>query len=412
MESPISFMDPQVQRCPFPSYEAVRKDGPVYRDPLTGWFVVTSYDEARKLTGDTVNLSNDTGFLFNRQSQDEHHQERVDRIWQEKGFPRVPALVVVDPPDHTFHRSFINKSFTPYRVRLMEDYLESVVDGMIDDFIDADEVDFKSELAIKVPLAVIADQLGMPRSDLDKLHFWSDSILEHLDPTITDEREIELTEVICELHRYAAAKVEEYRASPKECLLSDFANATVEGRRLTMSEIAVMVTQVLSGGNDSTANGLANGLMRLIEQPELQDRLRERPQLVPAFVEEVLRLDAPVQGLFRRVVKDLRIGDTEIPEGSIVILKWGAANRDPERFPEPDELDLERANSQRHLTFGYGPHMCVGAGLTRGEMRVTFTRLLARVQNIRLARGPEGAVREPHFFSYGFREMWIAFDPV
>src|SRR5581483_7496553 len=208
--SPISFMDPEVQRCPFPAYEAVRKEGPVYRDPLTGWYVVTSYEEARKYTGDTVNLSNDTGFLFNRQSQDEHHQERVDRIWQEEGFPRVPALVVVDPPDHTFHRSFINKSFTPYRVRLMEDYLETVVDEMIDDFIDADEVDFKSELAIKVPLAVIADQLGMPRSDLDKLHFWSDSILEHLDPTISDEREIELTKVICELHQYASAKVEEY----------------------------------------------------------------------------------------------------------------------------------------------------------------------------------------------------------
>jgi cytochrome P450 len=405
-------MDPEVQLCPFPAYEAVRRHGPVYRDPVTGWYFVTSYEEARKHTGDTVTLSNDTGFLFNRQSPDEHHQERVDRIWREEGFPRVPALVVVDPPDHTFHRSFINRSFTPYRVRLMEDYLESVVDEMIDDVIDADEFDFMSALAIKVPLAVIADQLGLPRSDLDKLHYWSDSILEHLDPSISDQREIELTNVICELHQYVAGKVAEYRAQPRECLLSDFANLAVDGRQLSMPEIAAMVTQVLSGGNDSTANAIANGVVRLIEQPELQTTLRDQPNLVPAFVEEVLRLDAPVQGLFRRAAAELRIGDTTIPEGSIVILKWGAANRDPERFPAPDALDLDRKNSHQHLTFGFGPHMCVGAGLTRGEMRVTFTRLLRRMRNIRLSRGAVGAAREPHFFSYGFGELWIAADAV
>jgi cytochrome P450 len=205
-------MDPEVQLCPFPAYEAVRQQGPVYRDPVTGWYVVTAYEEARRNTGDTVKLSNDTGFLFNRQSRDAHHQERIDRIWREEGFPRVPALVVVDPPEHTFHRSFINRSFTPYRVRLMEGYLESVVEEMIDEVIDADEFDFMAELAVKVPLAVIADQLGLPRSDLDKLHYWSDSILEHLDPSISDERELELTKVICELHQYVAAKVAEYRA--------------------------------------------------------------------------------------------------------------------------------------------------------------------------------------------------------
>lgn len=412
MTSPISFMDPQVQLCPFPAYATVRQAGPVYVDPLTGWYFVTSYEEARKHTGDTTNLSNDTGFLFNRQSQDEHHQERVDRIWNEEGFPRVPALVVVDPPDHTFHRSFINKSFTPYRVRLMEDYLETVVDEMIGDVLGAEEFDFMAELAIKVPLAVIADQLGLPRSDLDRLHYWSDSILEHLDPTITDERELELTKVICEFQQYVAAKVAEYRAQPRECLLSDFANAEVGGRGLTMPEIAAMVSQVLSGGNDSTANGISSGVLRLIEQPELQTRLREHPELVPAFVEEVLRLDAPVQGLFRRATADVEIAGTTIPEGSIVVLKWGAANRDPQRFPEPDVLDLDRENSARHLTFGFGPHMCVGAGLTRGEMRVTFTRLVQRMQNIRLSRGRDGAIREPHFFSYGFTQLWIAADPV
>ena len=412
MNQPISFMDPQVQKDPFPAYDAVRTAAPVYKDPMIGWYFVTDYDLVRSLTADTQRLSNDTGFLFNRQSQDPNHQAVIDRIWREEGFPRVPALVVVDPPDHSFHRAFIERSFTPGRVKLMEAYLESIVDEMIDGFAAQGEVDFKSRFATMVPLAVIADQLGMPRADLDKLHFWSDSILEQLDVTISDEKEIELTRTICELHRYTAAKVEEYRRTPRECLLSDFANLRIDGRQLAMPEIAAMVSQVLSGGNDSTANALASGMLRLIEQPELQSRLREDPSLIPAFVEEVLRLDAPVQGLFRRALCEIEVGGVTIPEGALVVLKWGAANRDPGQFPHPDALQLDRANARRHMTFGFGPHTCVGAQLTRGEMRVSFTKLLQRLANFRLApRSP--AVEHPaHFFSYGLDELHIAFDPL
>lgn len=406
MTTPISFMDPEVQKCPFAAYAAVREQGPVYRDPATGWFHVTDYDLARELTADNVRLSNETGFLFARKS---NRQDEIDRIWREEGFPLVPALVVTDPPVHAFHRSFIDRSFTPARVKAMETYLEGIADTMIDAFIGKPEVDFKNEFALMVPLAVIADQLGMPREDLEQLHWWSDRILEHLDPSITDDREVELTRIICELHRYAARKVEEYRARPRECLLSDFANASVDGRRLTMSEIAAMVSQVLSGGNDSTANALANGMLRLIEQPALQDELRAHPELMPTFVEEVLRIDAPVQGLFRRVKEDLVVGGTAIPKDSMIVLKWGAANRDPAQFENADTIDLHRDNARRHLTFGFGPHTCVGANLTRGEMRVAFTKVLARIRNIRLARP---ATRDPHFFSYGFRELWIAFDRI
>lgn len=410
MDKPISFMDPEVQKCPFRAYDAVRSTAPVYKDPAVGWYFVTDYDLVRTLTADAKNLSNDTGFLFNRVSQNPSHQDTIDRIWREEGFPRVPALVVVDPPDHAFHRMFIERSFTPARVRQMETYLESIVDEMIDGFINDGEVDFKTRFATMVPLAVIADQLGMPRSDLDQLHYWSDSILEQLDVTISDEREIELTKTICELHRYTAEKVAEYRKNPRECLLSDFANVKVEGRQLSMPEIAAMVSQVLSGGNDSTANALASGMLRLIENPQLQSRLREDPAQIPAFVEEVLRLDAPVQGLFRRAVRDLEVGGVTIPEGSLVVLKWGAANRDPGQFQNPDALELDRANARRHMTFGFGPHTCVGAQLARGEMRVSFTKLLKRLDKLRLSPRHPVIEHPPHFFSYGFDELHIAFD--
>jgi cytochrome P450 len=410
MNKPISFMDPEVQTCPFAAYNEVRSAGPVYQDPATGWFYVTEYELVRTLTADSVNLSNDTGFLFNRQTGD---RDFIDKIWdQEGGYRPVPALVVVDPPDHSFHRAFINKSFTAARVKQMEQYLDSVVDEVIDEIVYKPDVDFKTEFAIKIPLLVIADQLGMPRSDLDQLHKWSDDILVYLDPSTGFEREVEVTKSICALHRYTAKKVEQYRKNPRECLLSDFANSEVEGRRLTMPEIAAIVAHVLSGGNDSTANAMASGMLRLIEQPQLQSQLRDNPELMTQFVEEVLRLDAPVQGLFRRVLNDINVGGVAIPADSLIILKWGAANRDPAQFPSPDQLDLNRANVRRHLTFGIAPHTCVGNLLARGEMRVGFNKLLKRIRNIRFAPGHAEAMHPPHFFSYGFKELHIAFDRI
>jgi cytochrome P450 len=259
---------------------------------------------------------------------------------------------------------------------------------------------------------VIADQLGMPRSDLAKLKSWTDSVIANQDQSNSEERQIQLAKSICELHRYAAAKVEEYRKAPRECLLSDFANGTVDGRQLNMRELAAMVEQVMAGGNDSTANAISNAMLRLIEQPQLEAQLRENPALIPAFIEETLRLDAPVQGLFREPKQDMEIAGVKIPKGSVVVLKWGAANRDPDQFPNPDVIDLGRSNSARHLTFGYGAHSCVGNQLARGELRIAFTKLLARMKNFRLSRGPNSVVRDAHFFAYGPRELYVGFDRI
>jgi cytochrome P450 len=405
---PISFMDPDIQKCPFPTYHKVREQGPVFVDPATGWYVISDYDLVRQLTADTDNLSSFTGILMCKRKSEV--QEKLDTIYREQGYMTVPALVVVDPPDHRFHRSFVDKAFTPARLKLMEDYIEGVVSGLIGDIIDKPEVEFRSEFAVTVPLTVIADQLGLPRADMDKMRFWTDSVIANQDQSNSDERQLELARNICELHRYAAAKVEEFRREPRECLLSDFANGVVDGRRLTMEEIAALIEQVLAGGNDSTANAMTNAVLRLIEQPELQEKLHADPSLMRKFIEEVLRLDAPVQGLFREPKRDMEIAGVKIPKGSVVVLKWGAANRDPSQFPEPDKLDIERPNVTRHMTFGFGPHTCVGNQLARMELRISLTRLLERVKNIRLSRGAAGAVRIPHFFAYGLDELYISFD--
>lgn len=408
MSKPISFMDPKVQRCPFPAYNAVRQAGPVYVDPVTGWYVITDYELVRSLTADTTNLSSYTGILMCKQKSEV--QDKLDRIFLEEGYPQIPLLVVGDPPEHKFHRSFVDKAFTPVRVKRMEDYLESVVDEMIDKFIAKPEVEFRDELAAIVPQAVLVDQLGMPRSDLPMLKRWTDAVVSNQDQSNSEETQLQLAHIICELHRYAAAKVEEYRKHPTECLLSDIANASVDGRQLTMQEVAALCEQIMAGGNDSSANAIMNALLRLCEQPELQTSLRQRPELIPQFVEETLRLDAPVQGLFREPKQDMEIVGVKIPKGSVVVLKWGAANRDPAQFPNPDVVDLNRPNSNRHLTFGFGAHFCVGNQLARGEIRIVISKLLKRVKNIRFSRGPASVVRDAHFFAWGPRSLHASFD--
>lgn len=406
----ISFMDPDIQKCPFPAYRVVRESGPVFVDPATGWYFVTDYNLVRSLTADTTNLSSFTGILMCRQKS--QVQDKLDAIYSQEGFMPMPLLVVGDPPEHRFHRSFVEKAFTAARVKKLEGYLEQVVDDIIGKCIDSPEIEFRSAVAGIVPQIVICDLLGMPRSDLPKLQRWTDAVIANQDQSNSEARQVELAHIICELHQYAVAKVEEFRRKPAECLLSDFANTKVDGRELTAREIAALCEQVMAGGNDSSANAIANAMIRLIEQPAYQSQLRDSPELIPKFVEEVLRLESPVQGLFREPKHDMEIAGVKIPKGSVVVLKWAAANRDPAQFPNPDAIDLRRNNLLRHMTFGNGAHVCVGNQLARGEIRIVLTRLLQRMQNIRYSRGAASIVRDAHFFAWGPRELYITFDRI
>lgn len=404
----ISFMDPRIQKCPFAAYQAVREAGPVFVDPATGWFFVTDYNLVRSLTADTTNLSNFTGILMCKQKS--QAQDELDAIYSQEGFMPMPLLVVGDPPEHRFHRSFVEKAFTAARVKKLEGYLEQVVEEIIEKCIDSSEIEFKSAVAGIVPQIVISDLLGMPRADLPKLKRWTDAVIANQDQSNSEERQLELAHIICELHRYAVSKVEEFRTNPAECLLSDFANTKVDGRELTAREIAALCEQVMAGGNDSSANAIANAMIRLIDEPSFQSQLRDSPELIPKFVEEVLRLESPVQGLFREPKHDMEIAGVKIPQGSVVVLKWAAANRDPAQYPNPDAIDLQRPNLLRHMTFGHGAHVCVGNQLARGEIRIVIAKLLRRMKNIRYSRGSDSIIRDPHFFAWGPRELYIAFD--
>ncbi|MCB2078367.1 MAG: cytochrome P450 [Novosphingobium sp.] len=404
----VSFLDPEVQRCPFAAYRAVRQQGPVYLDESSGYYIVTGYDEVRKWAANTTDLSNVTGLLLSFDSMP--WQQRINDIYESEGVLPMNTLTVSDPPLHTFHRSLVDKAFTASRVRQMEDYLQSIIDGMVDEIVGKGECDFYAEFAARVPILVIASQLGVELDDIDWFKECSDAVIAESNPSNDEETQVAITKKIAQLQSFIMRKIEEFQKQPADCLLSDLVHAEDNGRRMSMREMVSIILILLVAGNDSTALAMTSAMHRMIEHG-LEDELRADPGKVPNFIEEVLRLEAPVQGLYRRALNDITIAGTEIPKGSIVVMRFGAANRDPAQFADPDELDARRSNARNHLAFGAGPHFCLGNQLSRGELRIALNTLLRRMKNFRFADGEDSATYMSHFLVYGPVSLRIAYDP-
>jgi len=405
----ISFTDTEIQRRPFDAYADLRRRGPIYWDEASQAHIVLGYDEIRAAATDPETFSSITGRLL---VKDAPYQAEVDAIFAEHGVLPVNTLVVSDPPLHSFHRSLVDKVFTPSRVKKMEDYIRSVVNDLVDEVIGRGEIEFCEELAVKIPTYIIADQLGMPRADYATFKRWSDAVIRENDPGNTKEQQLEITRTICELQRYILDRAGEYREAPADNMLSDLVRARdAGGRALTDREIASMVLQILVAGNDTTTSAMSSAMYHLATTPGLEDRLRGEPEAIGHFVEEVLRYGAPIQGLWRRVTRDTELGGTKLREGEIVVLRFGAGNHDPAHFPDPDALDPARANARNHLTFGVGPHFCVGNQLARAELRIAFGIFLTRMRNFRLARGEEGVDFIATYVAYGVRRLELAFEP-
>jgi cytochrome P450 len=405
----ISFSDPEIQRCPFAAYKEIRAQGPVYFDKSNGFYIVTGYDDIRKAASDTATFSSMTGQLLVKNAP---YQDRIDAIYREKGYLPVTALVVADPPVHNFHRSLVDKVFTVSSVRRMEDYLIGVIDEMVDQIIDRGQAEFYYDLAVKIPNHVLSDQIGLPRERFADFKRWADAIVQESDPSNSEERQVEITNTICELQQFLAERIEEYRTAPRPCILNDLVHADVDGQRLSIQEIVQIVEQMLPAGSDTTVGAIASAMHRIATTPGLEEELRADPALITNFVEEVLRIDAPVQGLWRRATCDTEIGGVPIAEGSIIVLRFGAGNHDPAVFPDPDTFDLRRTNARRHFAFGVGPHYCVGNLLARSEMRLTIARLLQRMRNWRLVNSPDAVQWQAHFFAFGPSRLEIAFDRI
>ena len=403
----LSFADPSVQQCPFPAYDVIRTEQAVYHDPLTGNYVLTRYADVRKALLNHKALRNRTGLNTTRKSSVE---EEVARIYAEKGWLPIDTLVSNDLPEHRTFRTLVDKVFTTMRVAAMEPRISEIVEALIGDMVGQGEVDFLDAFAVRLPMYIIAEQLGIEKQDMADFKLWSDVSVESVSPLITPEREIEIANHLIDMQNYLAKVVDRVRIAPEETLLSHLANTKTDGQFLEMRQLLGVLHQILIAGNETTTTTLASGMKVLIDQPEFTEMLSADPGLVPPFVEEVLRTMSPVQTLFRKAAQAVEIGGVTIPEGAIVEVRYGAANRDPGQFSCPAELGFDRENANTHMAFGAGIHMCIGNQLARGELRLAFEALTRRFKNFRLSRGDAGIDWMTSYIAYGPSRLWISFD--
>jgi len=406
--SEYSMLDPEVSSEPWEFYSAAHEQCPVYEMPETGAFVVTKYADLRAVLKDPETFSSDV-----RVATMQGLAELQQNILKEGGgWEHVQTLQRTDPPLHGHYRKLLDRVFTIKRVREMTPYIEQVTNDLIDGWIDNGECEFNDDFAMPMPGIIIADQLGLDRSEIKTFKRWADAMLGAARSPVATEEEVRANaEIELQAQLYLADVFEDRRNSPQEDLMSAMVHAHGEGEEpLNMNELQNLMHQLITGGFETTQTALNHGMWTLIRHPELVPKLREDPSLMKPFVEEVLRWESPVQFLARRATRDVELAGTLIPKESMVLVGYGPADRDEAKFECPHKFDLERKNSGAHLAFGSGPHFCVGALLARQEMATSFTQIVARLDNIELARPLPQPVHNFSLFFLPMHDFHVRFD--
>lgn len=406
----LTFTDKAVQQCPFPAYDTLRDSAPVYRDPVTGHYLVTRYTDVRKMVLNQKQLSSDNGLVSNRNSD---KQEEINAIYMTSGYIPAPAISNYDPPVHKLHRAPLDRAFNHWNVKALEAEITDLADSFIDEFIDRGEVEFCSAFALKLPMFVIAGQLGVDPGRMADFKRWSDARVAIIDPNISADVEVEKAKHIAEMYAYFVEQIDRVRTRPDETLLSKIAHVTNDnGDPLDIPELLSLMESLLVAGNETTAFAIGTSMKLLIENPEIANELRRHPEKIGAFIEESLRVRSPLQTHFRKTKEDVVISGTTVPEGAIIELRYGAANRDGATFECPEQVRLDRENGTAHLAFGAGIHICIGMQLARAELRIAVERLLARMDNIRLAQTADPVALTPMYISCGVVHLDICFDKI
>lgn len=391
-------VDPAVLADPHPALAALRESGPVHRiDMRMGLpvWVVTRYDDVLAALSDP------------RLSNDPHNAGALEETLRGDFLSR--SLIGTDPPEHTRLRRLVAKAFTARRVEGLRPRVQEIADALLDRITPRGSADLVGEFALPLPITVIGELLGVPEADRDRFRGWTDEMLDRpFDPGSDIAR---VTEGRERMHGYLSDLVAAKRTHPADDLLTDLVQASDEGERLDAQELLAMTFLLLIAGYVTTVSLVGNGTLALLRRPDQLERLRADPSLVPQAVEELLRFDGPVNpGLTRFALEDLEIGGVRIPRGDMVLLAIAAADRDPDRFPDPDRLDVGAADPG-HLAFGHGIHYCLGAPLARLEGQVAFTSLLARLPDLALDI-PEDQLRwTGGGVLRGLRQLPVTFTP-
>ena len=350
---------PEVKDNPYPAYEWLRREHPVYHNEALDFWALSHYADVEWAARLPEVFSSAQGVGPDRQEG--------------------ASMITKDPPEHTRLRKLVSKAFTPRMVAQLEPRIRMITDELLDAVIDKGAFDLVQDLAYPLPVIVIAEMLGVDPERRDDFKRWSDDVIHIVAAGQNEERMAQYMDSWEAFKAYFVEMVEVRRRAPRDDLVTALVQAHEERDALTLSELLNACLLLLVAGNETTTNLISNGALALFTHLEEGQKVRQQPQLISSMIEEVLRYDSPIQGTFRTTTEAVEVRGVSIPEDSKVLLLWGSANRDPEVFPDPDRFDIHRP-IDRHLAFGIGIHFCLGAPLARLEARVVTETILRRTR--------------------------------
>jgi cytochrome P450 len=372
-------LDPEVLANPYPLYHRLRSEDPVHWDPYLHAWVVTRY-------ADVITV-------FQRFSANRTFTpEQLTALGLQSLTPLAKVMVLqmlfLDPPAHARVRGLASKAFTARRVEKLRSHIQDITDSLLDAVQDKGRMDVIKDLAYPLPAIVTAEMLGVPTSDWPQLTAWSADFAQVLGNfQHNPDSAPKVIKSLEEMAAYFRAAVREQQRNPRDGLISAYLSAEIDGDRFTEEEVVANTIVTMVGGQETTTNLIGNGILSLLRHQDQLERLKADMSLIPFAVEELLRYESPSQHTARLAPDDVTLGGKMIRKRQAVIAVMGAANRDPERFPEPDRLDLGRQDN-RHVAFAWAGHFCFGAPLARIEGQSAFATVLRRMPNLKLEPGP------------------------
>jgi pimeloyl-[acyl-carrier protein] synthase len=365
-------LSPRIYRNPYPTYAKLRLRDPVHWNFLSRSWIISRHRDIDAILRDHARFSNDS-----------RYRQGVNQAQAVSLNPSGPSILFLDPPDHTRLRALVQQAFTPRALAALAPRIRQIAAHLLDHIPDPTAFEAMEALARPLPMLVMAELLGVPTRDLARFQTWSRQRARVIEPLMTAREQQLATQAAYELDAYFLHLIEQRRVEPQDDLLTALVAAEAAGDQLSHDELLVMLRLLLVAGNETTTNLIGNGLLALLRHPDQLQVLRSDRRLIAGAVEELLRYDSPVQVVARTALQDVELGGRAIRKGQGIVLLLGSANRDPEVFAQPDQLDINRHGASL-LAFGRGIHHCLGAPLARLEARIAFETLLERFTQIRL----------------------------
>lgn len=397
---------------PYELLARLRDEQPVYKFHQKSFnrdqYIVTPYALVEKVFRDHENYS--SGFMEILTGGAEAPAE-VQEILA-KGWPEVNTMFTADEPDHTRLRALAQKAFFPKRIKRMSELIEQTVHKLIDEFIERGECDFVRDFAVPLPVNSIGEIMGVSYEDRALLNAWTIALMRRNGQMGTMEQQIADARKIHEAKEYVHTLIEERRTNPRDDLINDLITSEIEGEKAFDDlEVLSTVFLLLIAGAETARSTLISTIVRLLDNPDVLDRVIADPSLAPKVMEEVLRLDTPGTALWRVTNRETELGGTTIPDKSIVMMRIDSANRDDTVFERPDEFDIDRPNISRHLSFGSGIHYCIGFRLAREQVNISIPILLDRLRDLKLVREKSDLRSHPSVHTKCLREVHLSFLP-